>query len=65
MKGSFKFFNQTKGYGFITPTDGGSDVFAHIKDMSRVDYIPQKGDDVEFGTESTKKGTKAINVKKA
>ena len=63
MEGTFKFFNAKKGYGFIV-TDDNKDLFDHITNMSRVDFIPQKGDRVEFGIESTAKGAKAINVKK-
>lgn len=33
--GTVKWFNATKGYGFIQPTDGGSDVFVHISDVQR------------------------------
>lgn len=52
--GTVKWFNDTKGYGFITPTDGGDDLFAHFKDIQgngfrtlaegqRVEFVPARG----------------------
>ena len=59
MNGTVKFFNQTKGFGFIAPDGGGKDVFVHQSGL--VDEIREE-DKVEFDTEETPKGLSAINV---
>lgn len=59
-KGTVKFFNESKGYGFITPDDGGKDVFVHINGCYSDLY---KDDRVEFETEEGKKGPSAVNVR--
>lgn len=65
VNGTVKFFNQAKGYGFISPEDGGKDVFVHVSDLERsgVGTIDQ-GMRVSFETEPDKhgKGPKAINL---
>lgn len=63
--GTVKFFNQSKGYGFITPDAGGNDVFVHISAVERSGIPPLDGGmRVEFDTEPDKrgKGPKAINL---
>lgn len=60
--GVVKFFNGEKGYGFITPDEGGKDIFVHVKGL--IDKI-NEGDKVEFDTEESPKGHNAINVKRA
>lgn len=60
QEGVVKFFNETKGFGFITPNDGGRDVFVHssgLKDRIR------ENDDVEFEVAQGQKGLNAVNVK--
>ena len=57
--GIVKFFNETKGFGFITPEEGGKDVFVH---KSAVNGYIRDEDRVEFETEETPKGINAINV---
>ena len=59
-KGTVKFFNQSKGFGFITPDDGGKDVFVHQNGL--VDNISD-GDKVSYDVEQGKKGLNAVNVK--
>lgn len=60
--GTVKFYNETKGFGFIVPDEGGKDVFAHktgIQDPIR------EGDKVSYDVEESPKGLNAINVKRA
>ncbi len=63
--GVVKFFNQTKGFGFITPDDGGKDVFVHISAVQRsgMDGL-MDGQKVTFDTEPDPrgKGPKAVNL---
>ena len=58
--GTVKFFNNSKGFGFITPDDGGKDVFVHQNGLT--DDITE-GDKVSYDVEETPKGLNAINVK--
>lgn len=59
--GTVKFFNKTKGFGFITPDDGGKDVFVHVSGLK--DEI-RDGDKVSFDIEDSPKGLNAVNVKR-
>ena len=58
--GTVKFFNNSKGFGFITPDDGGKDVFVHQNGLT--DEITE-GDKVSYDVEETPKGLNATNVK--
>ncbi|NNK83846.1 MAG: cold shock domain-containing protein [Flavobacteriaceae bacterium] len=58
--GTVKFFNESKGYGFITEEGSGSEHFVHISGL--IDEIKQ-GDNVEFELQEGKKGMNAVNVK--
>ncbi len=58
-EGTVKFFNAQKGFGFITPADGGSDIFVHI---SGAKTEIKENDRVQFDVEVGKKGPQAINV---
>ena len=59
-KGSVKFFNNSKGFGFITEDESKTDYFVHISGV--IDEI-KDGDSVEFELTEGKKGLNAVNVK--
>jgi len=59
-KGKVKFYNATKGYGFIIDRESGSDIFVHATGLS-VNHI-QKDDEVSFEITDGKKGKSATNV---
>ncbi len=58
--GTVKFFNNDKGFGFITPDAGGKDVFVHVSGL--IDEI-NEGDKVSYDEEEGPKGKSAVNVK--
>jgi CspA family cold shock protein len=58
--GTVKFFNESKGYGFITPDNGGKDVFVHANGLNGT--IINEGDKVSFDVEEGQKGLNAVNV---
>lgn len=60
LNGTVKFFNDSKGYGFITDNDSGSEYFVHISGL--IDEVKQ-GDSVEFELKEGKKGMNAVDVK--
>ena len=62
MKGTVKWYNDRKGFGFIEVEDG-KDVFVHRNSLPEGTYL-NDGDNVEFETEESEKGPQAINVKK-
>jgi CspA family cold shock protein len=59
--GTVKFFNTAKGFGFITPDDGGKDVFVHANDLGGA--MIQEGSKVEFEVVQGRKGPQASDVK--
>ena len=57
--GTVKFFNESKGFGFITPDDGSKDLFVHKSDIQG---SISENDKVEYEVNSTPKGPAATNV---
>ncbi|MHC5201815.1 cold-shock protein [Myroides sp. LJL119] len=62
QEGIVKFFNETKGFGFITPNDGGQDIFVHVTGLKET--VNEK-DHVVYEVEHGKKGLNAVNVRRA
>jgi CspA family cold shock protein len=66
--GTVKWFNETKGYGFITPDQGGSDVFVHISAVERSGMRGlNEGQKISYDLEADRKTGKssAVNLKTA
>jgi len=62
MKGTVKFYNSAKQFGFITPDDWSKDVFVHITGLLDSTSWLADGDKVEFEIGEWKKGPQAVNV---
>ncbi|MFM2385880.1 MAG: Cold shock-like protein CspC [Bacteroidota bacterium] len=62
QEGTVKFFNEAKGFGFITPNDGSAEIFVHVSGLiSKI----RENDRVVYEVQDGKKGLNAVNVKLA
>lgn len=61
--GTVKFFNSQKGFGFITPDDGGKDVFVHRSNIQTPDQTVSDGQKVTYEVGAGRKGPEALNVR--
>ncbi|MBD3894707.1 cold-shock protein [Halomonas sp. ML-15] len=62
--GTVKWFNDSKGFGFIAPADGSDDVFAHFSEIQSEGFKSlQEGQSVSFDVTQGKKGLQASNIK--
>ncbi|PWB27661.1 cold-shock protein [Flavobacterium sp. HTF] len=59
QEGTVKFFNEEKGFGFITPSNGGSEIFVHASGLT--DNV-RENDAVRYDVAEGRKGPNAINV---
>jgi CspA family cold shock protein len=62
QSGTIKFFNETKGFGFVVDSNSGEEIFVHVSGL--VDKV-REGDVVTFETQQGKKGLNAVNVQLA
>ncbi len=63
QEGVVKSFNAARGFGFITPTNGGADVIFHVKEVKELQNEIHEGDQVYFEVQNGKKGLNAVNVR--
>ncbi|MBZ9627234.1 cold shock domain-containing protein [Psychroflexus sp. CAK57W] len=61
MQGKVKFFNESKGYGFITNDETGEDIFVHVTGLNGETL--NEGDEVEYTEEEGRKGMNATDVR--
>ena len=59
QQGTVKFFNGTKGFGFISPSAGGADIFVHVSGL--ITEI-RENDNVSYEVQNGQKGLNAVNV---
>ena len=62
-EGTVKWFNEAKGFGFITPSDGSKDVFVHFSEIQAEGFkVLAEGQSVTFNVENGPKGPQATRV---
>jgi len=59
QEGTVKFFNEEKGFGFITPNDGGNEIFVHVSGLTE---SIRENDNVRYNVEEGRRGPNATNV---
>lgn len=64
MKGIVKFFNDQKGFGFISPSDGSKDLFFHFTSIKDNNKDIEEGEQVEFDKKETDRGPAAHNIRR-
>lgn len=62
QKGTIKFFNANKGFGFITPKNGGKEVFVHASNIKGDAKSVREGQEVEYNEGQGRKGPEATDV---
>lgn len=62
LTGKIKFFNVQKGFGFITPSNGGKELFVHVSNVNGDTESILEGQDVEYTEGQGRKGPEAIEV---
>jgi CspA family cold shock protein len=62
-QGTVKFLNEEKGYGFITPDEGGRDLFVHHSAITDASYRLEAGQKVEYDIKQGTRGPEATNVR--
>lgn len=66
LNGTVKWFNSAKGFGFITPAEGGDEVFAHFSAIQMDGYkLLNEGQEVEYEVEDGPRGPKATIIQSA